>query len=121
MPTFTIPLAEAATALRSLSQRLIDLEAEASSLGLLPAGLPSADEPQAPFSGDKLKEWVNNLVARRLETKKSLNFHILVYGSSHHKFQAALDGWLDDLGAIIEFDYPKTSIFRQALFQRPSV
>lgn len=104
MPTFTIPLEEAATALRSLSQRLTNLEAEASSLGLLPTGLPAADEPQAPLSDAKLKEWVDSLVARRLETKKSLNFHILVYGSSHHKFQAALDGWLNNLEAIIEFD-----------------
>lgn len=104
MPTFTIPLEEAATALRSLSQRLIELEAEASSLGLLPTGLPAADEPPAPLSDAKLKEWVDSLVARRLETKKSLNIHILVYGSSHHKFQAALDGWLENLEAIIEFD-----------------
>ncbi|MCW5936890.1 MAG: hypothetical protein KIT11_06260 [Fimbriimonadaceae bacterium] len=103
MPTFTIPLEEAATALRSLSQRLIDLEAEASRLGLLLTGLPDADEPPAPLTDAKLKVWVDNLVARRLETKKSLNFSILVYGFYHHKFQA-LDGWLDDLEAIVEFD-----------------
>lgn len=102
--TFTIPLAEVDSKLRLLSQRLNDLEAEASSLGLLPAWLPYADEPPAPLTGDKLQEWVDNLVARRLETKKSLNFSILVYGSSHHKFQAALDGWLVDLEAIIDFD-----------------
>lgn len=104
MPTFTIPLEEVASALRLLSQRLFELEVEASSLGLLPIWLPTADESPAPLSDDNLKEWVNSLVARRLETKKSLNFSILVYGFSHHKFQAALDGWLDDLEAIIEFD-----------------
>ncbi len=104
MPTFTIPLEEVATALRSLSQRLIELEAEASSLGLLPRGLPAADEPPAPLSDAKLKEWVDSLVARRLETKMSLNFHILVYGSSHQEFHAALNEWLKDLEAIIDFD-----------------
>ena len=104
MPTFTIPLEEVAAAIRSLSQRLIDLEAEASSLGLLPTGLPAADEPPANPSDDNLKEWVNSLVARRLETKKSLNFHILVYGCSHHKFHTALNDWLKDLEAIIDFD-----------------
>ncbi len=104
MPTFTIPLEEVATALRSLSQRLIDLEAEASSLGLLPTGLPAADEPPAPLSDAKLKEWVDSLVARRLETKMSLNFHILVYGCSYHEFHAALNDWLKNLEAIIDFD-----------------
>lgn len=104
MPTFTLPLEEVATSLRLLRQRLFDLEAEASTLGLLPTGLPDADEPPAPLSDDKLKDWVDNLVARRLETKKSLNFSILVYGFSHHKFQAALDGWLNDLAEVIDFD-----------------
>ncbi len=102
MPTFTIPLEEVATTLRSLSHRLLDLEAEASRLGLLLAELSSADEPPAPFNDANLKEWVDILVARRLETKKSLNFSIIVYGFSHHKFQAALDGWLVDLEAIID-------------------
>jgi len=63
-------------------------------LGLLLAELPSAGEPPAPLTDAKLKVWVDNLVARRLETKKSLNFSILVYGFYHHKFQAALDGWM---------------------------